>query len=102
MSAQVFLYLLQLVHPEKFGSMSPQEEEVVEEHFTYLKRNLEEGHLILAGSCLDGAFGVAIFEAVSPEEAQQFMHDDPAIKNGLMTGEIHPFRVSLMKLPCAD
>jgi uncharacterized protein YciI len=102
MSAQVFLYLLRLVYPEKFSSMSPQEEEIVEEHFTYLKRTLEGGHLILAGPCLDGAFGVAIFEALSPEEAQQFMHDDPAIKKGLMTGDIHPFRISLMKSSHAD
>jgi uncharacterized protein YciI len=102
MSSQVFLYLLQLVHAEKFDSMSPQEEEVVEEHFTYLKRALEEGHLILAGPCLDGAFGVVILEAASSEEAQQFMHDDPAIKKGLMTGDIHSFRLSLMKSSCAD
>ncbi|MBU7024579.1 MAG: hypothetical protein HXS40_10480 [Theionarchaea archaeon] len=102
MSAQVFLCLLRLVHPDKFDSMSPQEEEIVEEHFTYLKRALEEGYLILAGPCLDGAFGVVIFEAASLEEAQQFMRDDPTIKKGLMTGDIHPFRISLMKSSCAD
>ncbi|MGC1120610.1 MAG: YciI family protein [Candidatus Methanofastidiosia archaeon] len=101
MSAQAFLYLVRLVRPGIFGPMSPQEE-VVEEHFTYLKRKLDEERLIFAGPCLDGTFGVVVFEALSPEEAQQFMNNDPAIKKGLMTGEIHPFRVSLVKSLCAD
>lgn len=102
MSKQAFVYVVRLIRPEIVDSMSPLEEEVVEEHFSYLKRKLDEGSLILAGPCLDGFFGIVIFEAVSPEEAQQFMNNDPAIRKGLMTGEIHPFRVSLMKSSYKD
>ncbi|MCZ7543954.1 MAG: hypothetical protein M5R40_10645 [Anaerolineae bacterium] len=45
---------------------------------------------------LDGAFGVVIFEAASEAAARAYMESDPAVKNGVMTAELHPMRVSLM------
>ncbi len=43
------------------------------------------------------AFGVVIFSAESQSEAERIMNDDPAVKAGLMTAELHPFCVSLVK-----
>lgn len=77
--------------------MSSEEEAIVEDHFERLKRALAEGKLILAGPCLDGEFGVVVFRAQSKEKAKEFMNNDPAVKKGIMTAELHPFHVSLIE-----
>ncbi|HET7627396.1 MAG TPA: YciI family protein [Bacillales bacterium] len=92
-----FVYL---IRPEREGfneQMTNQEEQVMGRHFEYLQAKLEEGKLIMAGPCLDRAFGIAVFEAVDENEARAFMDDDPSIKEGVMKGELHPYRVSLLK-----
>ena len=66
------------------------------EHFTYLKDALATGQLILAGPCEDLAFGLVIYHAENDQAALDFMENDPAIQEGLMTAELHPFRVSLI------
>jgi uncharacterized protein YciI len=95
--ASTFAYVLRLIRRESFGKFSSQEEKIVDEHFEYLKKKLNEGKLILAGPCLDGEFGIAIFRAASKKEAESFVKNDPAIKDGVMTAELHPFRVSLIE-----
>ena len=77
-------------------NMTPEETEIMEEHFNYLKSLLEVKLLLLAGPCVDGAFGVIILNVSSYEEAQKLIEKDPAVKSNIMTPEIHPFRVSLM------
>jgi uncharacterized protein YciI len=77
-------------------SATPEEEEVFAAHFDRLKRLLDDGRLIIAGPCLDGAFGIVVLHAASGAEAQRFMEGDPTIVAGLMTGTLHPFRVSLV------
>ncbi len=92
-----FVYLLRPVRPGFVETMTPREEAVVEEHFAHLERLLAEGRLILAGPCLDGAFGVVILEATSEGEATTLMRADPAVREGVMTAELHAFRVSLRR-----
>jgi uncharacterized protein YciI len=75
---------------------APEEEARLGEHFDYLERALEDGKLILAGPCLDGEFGVVLFRAATDDEASEFVQSDPAVRHGLMTADLHPFRVSLM------
>jgi len=74
---------------------TPEEEARLGEHFAYLERALEDGKLILAGPCVDGEFGIVVFRASTQESALEFMRSDPAVRDGLMTAELHPFRVSL-------
>ena len=90
-----FIYVLRLVRPEPVGSLSSQEEAVVSEHFEYLRNALLEGKLILAGRCVDAEFGIVIFRARAEKQADEFMRNDPAIKKGVMTAEMHPFRIAL-------
>ena len=75
--------------------MSAKEQAIVDEHFEYLKKALAEGRLFLAGRCLNGEFGIVIFHADSEKQAEDFMENDPAIKKGIMTAELHPFRIAL-------
>jgi len=81
--------------------MTPGEEAVMERHFTYLQGLLARGSLVLAGPCLDGAFGIVILRTASPDETQamdearSMMEGDPAIRAGIMQAELHPFKISL-------
>ncbi|WXG44066.1 MAG: YciI family protein [Promethearchaeati archaeon SRVP18_Atabeyarchaeia-1] len=92
-----FAYVLRLTRREAFGNFSPKEQAVVDEHFEYLKKGLAEKRVILAGPCLDGEFGIVIFRATSIKDAESFMKNDPAIKKGVMAGDLHSFRVSIME-----
>jgi len=40
---------------------------------------------------------VTIFEAPDEEAARQIMAGDPVISGGYARGELHPFRVSLLR-----
>ncbi len=91
-----FIYMLRPQRCSLIDETTAEEEARLGEHFDYLERALEDGKLILAGPCLDGEFGVVLFRAATDDEALEFMQSDPAVRHGLMTAELHPFRVSLM------
>jgi uncharacterized protein YciI len=89
---------LYLIHPFRdgfFSAPTPEEEDVMEAHFQYLKKASGAGIVRLAGPCLDETFGLVVFQAESEAAAQAFMLGDPSIKANVMMAELHPFRVSL-------
>jgi uncharacterized protein len=90
-----FVYLIRPARPGFAEGMTADEERVMEAHFAYLQRGLEEKRLLLAGPCLDAAFGIVLFRASSLDEAEAFMRADPAVVGDVMHAEVHPFRVSL-------
>ncbi len=89
------------IHPprEDFAAtMTPEEDAAWAVHFERFKGMLDEGSLILVGPTLGRVnTGVAIFEAPDEDAARAIMNDDPAIKGGFATGELRPFRVSLLR-----
>jgi uncharacterized protein YciI len=89
------------IHPprEDFAAtMSPEEEAVWDVHFERFQRALAEGTVILVGPTLGRKnTGIAIFEAPDEAAAQRFMDEDPVIAGGFATGELRPFRVSLLR-----
>jgi uncharacterized protein YciI len=91
-----FIYVLKPKRASLIDDASAEEEQTLGEHFAYLQRALEQGQLILAGPCLDGEFGVVVFRAPTEQAAVEFMEGDPAVRHGLMTAELHAFRVSLL------
>ena len=68
-------------------------------HVAYLRQLSSETTFYLIGSCLDRAFGIAIFEAESLEAARQMMLHDPAVERGVATPEMHPFHISFSRQP---
>jgi uncharacterized protein YciI len=73
---------------------------IVGRHFTHLQALLAEGTLILAGKTegLDEkTFGIVIFESEDLESAQKLMRLDPAVHEGVMTAELFPYTVALMR-----
>jgi uncharacterized protein YciI len=77
--------------------MSSQEAAVVDEHFEYLKKAFSEGKLTLAGRCVNAEFGIVIFRAKSEKQADEFVKNDPSVKKGVMTAEMHPFLIALIE-----
>jgi len=96
-----FLYTLKL-NPRLHGnnSWAEQDEQIVREHFQKLKDLTEQGIVILAGRTTredSTDFGIVILETQSQEDAKQIMEEDPAVVHGIMTAELFPFGVALLK-----
>ena len=53
--------------------------------------------MLFSGRWLDREFEIVIFQVASETEAEEFMKNDPAVKKGVMTTGLHPFRVALIK-----
>ena len=91
-----WIYLVRPVRPGFPGGPTPAEAAAIDRHFEYLKVMLENGSLVLAGPCLDTAFGIVVFRAADKEAAGRVMRGDPAVQEGVFTSELHAFRVSLL------
>jgi uncharacterized protein YciI len=95
-----YLYKITPVRPEMVMD-GPTEDEarIVSEHFHYLKGLTEQGVMILVGRTTNNdysTFGIAVFVAESDEAARAILHNDPAVKNRVMRGEVYPYRIALM------
>lgn len=95
-----FIYVLRLV-PRLHDSenWTEQDNQTVERHFKALQDLQKEGKLILAGRTLESekeTFGIVILQVADEKEARRLMENDPAVKGGVMTATLHPYRVALM------
>jgi len=89
------------IHPPRDDfaeTMTAEEKTVWEAHFRRFQSLLADGTLILVGPTLGRVnTGVAIFEAPDEISARRIMEEDPAIRDGFARGELHPFRISLLR-----
>ena len=86
-------YVIMLRPANKYGG--PASDEIVSQHFEYLKSLLEKGTLTLAGRFSEVLIGLAMIQADTRDEAMAIMKDDPAIKAGIFHGELYPWRIAL-------
>jgi len=96
-----YIYVLKLI-PRLLQdeNWTEQDEDIVTRHFLRLKRLVEEGNVILAGRTEmmgEKTFGIVILEAGSDAEAEELMRSDPAVAEGIMTAELYPYRIALMR-----
>ena len=96
-----FLYKLKvvprLIKPEAWTDV---DNKIVEVHFKRLVNLMENGILITAGRTLnedESSFGIVVIEVENEKEARQLMNDDPAVKDGIMTAELFPYRTALIR-----
>ena len=99
MTREQFIYV---IRPTRFAMLTegptPHEEEILGLHFSYLKNLNGSGAVLLAGRTQDAdetSFGIVILSAASEGEAREIMLGDPAVKEGVMTPEFHPYRVAI-------
>ncbi|MFW9819040.1 MAG: YciI family protein [Candidatus Thorarchaeota archaeon] len=81
---------------------NPKEKEnnIMSEHFIYLKSLLKQKKLILAGPTLipDDPFGLIILEVNTEEEAKDLLENDPSVKAKIQNVvDLRPIRISLIK-----
>lgn len=96
-----FIYVLKLIpYLLDENNWTEREEKIVNKHFVELQELLKEGKLVLAGRTLnmdEKTFGIVILEVDSEEEARTIMKNDPAVAEEIMTAELFPYRVALIK-----
>jgi uncharacterized protein YciI len=89
------------IHPprEDFAATMTEEEIAVwGVHFERFQRLLAEGTIILVGPTLGAKnTGICVFEAPDEAAARAIMEEDPTIAEGFATGELRPFKVSLLR-----
>ncbi len=97
----LFLYRLTLIERlQNNDAWTDQDGQIVQEHFLKLKKLTENGLVILAGRTTreDPAdFGIVILDVENEKDARKLMERDPAVEQGIMTAELFPFHVALMK-----
>ena len=97
-----FIYVLKLI-PRLLNekSWTEQDGSIVGKHFRRLQKLHQEGKIILAGRTLNetdpSQFGVVILEASTEGEARKIMEEDDAVKEKIMTAQLFPFSVALIK-----
>ena len=98
---QQWLYYLKPARLEMVTEGStPEEDDIVSRHFAYLKDLTEKGVMIMLGRTQnndESTFGIAIFEAEDEAAARTIMENDPAVKNGVMTATLYPYKIALMR-----
>jgi len=82
--------------------INPKEEEdqIMSDHFHYLKSLLKQKKLYLAGPTLipEDPFGLIILEAETEKEARALLNKDPSIKAGIQKiADFRPIRLSLTR-----
>src|SRR5215813_3691660 len=98
---RTYIYVLRLA--AKFQdehAWTKEDHAVAQRHFERLKAAADHGPVILAGrteEAADKTFGLVIFEAPDEKAARVFMENDPAVKSGLMTAELHPYLIAAQR-----
>jgi len=89
------------IHPprEDFAAtMTDDEKAAWSVHFERFEEALADGTIILVGPTLGPTnTGICVFEAPDEAAARRFMEEDPVFVGGFATGELRPFRVSLLR-----
>ena len=93
-----WIYFLHPPRDDFAATMTDEEREVWGVHFERFERALADGTIVLVGPTLgSNNTGICIFEAPDEESARRFMDEDPVVAAGFATGELRPFRVSLLR-----
>ena len=93
-----WIYFLHAPREDFAATMTDAEREVWGRHFVRMQRLFDEGTIVLVGPTLGRVnTGICVYEAPDEASARAIMEGDPAIAEGFATGELRPFRVSLLR-----
>jgi len=95
-----YLYLIRPTRADMLETgPTPAEENILAEHFVYLKDLVDKDVVVLAGRTLttdEHSFGIVVFRANTLNQAQAIMGSDPAVDRGVMRAELYPYRIALL------
>ena len=94
-----FLYRIVPTRLEMLVS-GPTEREIaiIDAHFAHLQKLSADGVVLMAGRTVDtgvATWGIVVFTAESPAQAEALMRSDPAVAQGVMSAELFPYRVAV-------
>ncbi len=70
------------------------DQEIIDEHFLRIKNDYQKGAILHVGRTKDpvnNGFGMVVFSADDEETARNYMMQDPAVSNNLMTASLHEY-----------
>ncbi len=82
--------------PDWPEGMTSEEEEIMGEHFNYLKDLVAEKRLVVAGPVMNPTFGLIILRVESEHEARSIMDKEPSVVKRLHNYEMQPMTLSLL------
>ncbi len=96
MTKQHYFFKLIPPRPTFPQDMTDEERRLMDEHSRYFQEHFAAGRILLYGPVMatGGAFGLAVLEVDSEEEARRFGEGDPSVRAGLNRFETYPMRVS--------
>jgi uncharacterized protein YciI len=68
-------------------------EQPLQDHLAYMHQLVEAGILRMGGPFLDNTGGLIVLTANTEQEASELAAADPAIRNGLMRAQTHPWKL---------
>jgi len=77
------------------NNMTEREQQVMAEHFAYLKDLTMKKKVLTAGPVMQPIFGLVILQTADEDEARAIMDSEPSVVAGIHTYEIAPMTVSL-------
>ena len=94
-------FFLKLIPPRPTfaDDMTTAEEKLMQEHADYWAAEFTKGTVLIIGPVFDpkGAWGMAVLETSTEDEARTLAMNDPTVKAGLNKVEISPMRVFRIK-----
>ena len=95
-----FIYVLRPVRTDMLETgLTGREGAALADHFAYLQALATDGSVLMAGRTVTTGpetFGLVLFQAADEAAAHSIMRNDPAVRDGIMTAEVWPFRVALV------
>lgn len=87
-----FMFKLHPPRPTFAMDMNEKEKKLMQQHAAFWNDLLAKGTALVYGPVIDpkGTYGLAIIETDSDIEAKAICDNDPTIKAGLHTYELHP------------
>ncbi len=86
-------YVIMLRPANEYGKDGT--DEIVSQHFSYLKELHTSGKVMMAGRFSDVLLGLVMVTVGSKAEAKKIMENDPAIKAKVFHGELYQWRIAL-------
>ena len=91
-----FLYKLRASRLEMLTvGPTPEEQATIPRHAAHLQQLASDGRVHHFGRTMNNdekTVGLVVFDAEDAEEAEKFVHADPAIVSGVMRGELFPYQ----------
>ncbi|MFW9998791.1 MAG: YciI family protein [Candidatus Hodarchaeota archaeon] len=97
---QYFYAIIKPYRQDFIINSKKEEEQIMSDHYFYLKSLLKQKKLFLAGPTLisEDPFGLIIIEAKTLEEAEELLENDPSVKSGIQQiADLRPIRLSLIR-----